>query len=67
MPTHQVLPLTGYIFEASYSTPVKQANNIWTVKYGPFRSLKSMSRHWTFNVLLRLVNLKVAFYKDFIN
>ena len=27
MPTHQVLPLTGYIFEVSYSTSATRANN----------------------------------------
>ena len=28
MPAHQVLPLTAYIFEASYSTSVTQVNKI---------------------------------------
>ena len=28
MPAHQVLPLTAYIFEASYSTSATQANKI---------------------------------------
>ena len=32
MLVHQVLPLTGYIFEASYSTLATQANKfrVWT-------------------------------------
>ena len=28
MPAHKILPLTGYIFEASYSTSATQANKI---------------------------------------
>ena len=28
MPAHEILPLTGYIFEASYSTSATQANKI---------------------------------------
>ena len=28
MPAHQILPLTAYIFEASYSTSATQANKI---------------------------------------
>ena len=28
MPAHEVLPLMGYIFEASYSTSAMQANKI---------------------------------------
>ena len=30
MPAHQVLPLTAYIFEASYSTSATQANKIYS-------------------------------------
>ena len=32
MPAHEVLPLTGYIFEASYSTSATQANKIWSME-----------------------------------
>ena len=49
MPAHKVLPLTAYIFEASHSTSATQANKI--LEYGPIRTLKSISRHWSFNVL----------------
>ena len=31
MPAHQVLPLTGYIFEAIYSTSVTQASKSYSM------------------------------------
>ena len=31
MPAHQVLPLTAYIFEASYSTSATQASKIQSI------------------------------------
>ena len=31
MPAYQILPLTAYIFEASYSTSATQANKIWSL------------------------------------
>ena len=39
MPAHQVLPLTAYIFEASYSTSATQANKISSLDQSEFLNL----------------------------
>ena len=41
MPAHQVLPLTVYIFEASYSTSATQANKIWSMDQSELLNLRA--------------------------
>ena len=41
MPAHQVLPLTGYIFEASYSTSATRVNKIRNLDQSELLNLRA--------------------------
>ena len=47
MPAHQVLPLTGHIFEESVSTSVTGLNKI--LEYVPIRTPNFVNKHLIFN------------------